>query len=286
MKKAMNMHRIGVEKLFRLLLIFPLLGILSGCNSTPTLLDNATQHSSMSGKASHTHALQYGINPKHYKQISVTEFAAQGFIALHQYLPIGTQIQIINPRTHRKSRVIISGKPAKQHRQQLVLSQKAARKLGLNHRKREKVLYKVLPKKVPYLQTTATDAPIPQTKKGMPLLATSNQASKQLKNRSLTVVNTYSGNASYYAHRFHGRTTANGERYNMHAMTAAHKKLPFNTKVRVTNQQNGRALTLRINDRGPYIKGRIIDVSLAAAKKLGMMKKGVVPVKVEVLEHS
>lgn len=277
MIKVMIMHRIGVKKLFGLLFILTMATTLGGCNSTPT-----SQDASMQGKAFHARALQYDIRPKHYKQISVTEFAAQGFIALHQYLPIGTRIQIINPRSHRKSIVIISGKPDKKHRQELVLSHKAARKLGLNHRKREKVLYKILPKKTPYIQTKTTEKPATLTMENIPLLASLGKT----KDRQLHVAKTYSGKASYYAHRFHGRTTANGERYNMHAMTAAHKKLPFNSKVRVTNRNNGRSVTLRINDRGPYAKGRIIDVSLAAAKQLGMMKKGVVPVKVEVLKKS
>lgn len=77
-----------------------------------------------------------------------------------------------------------------------------------------------------------------------------------------------SGKASWYGPGFHGRTTANGERYNMHAMTAAHKTLPFGTMVRVINKRNGKSVTLRINDRGPYKAGRIIDLSKAANAKL------------------
>lgn len=92
------------------------------------------------------------------------------------------------------------------------------------------------------------------------------------------------GVASYYAHRFHGRLTANGERFNMNAMTAAHKKLKFGTRLRVTNKANGRSVIVRINDRGPYVGRRIIDVSLAAAKKLGMVKRGVANVKLEVVK--
>ena len=91
------------------------------------------------------------------------------------------------------------------------------------------------------------------------------------------------GKASWYGPGFHGRTTANGEKYNQNAMTAAHKGLRFGTKVRVTNQRNGKSVTLRINDRGPYIKGRIIDVSKAAAGKLGMRNAGVAPVCVSII---
>lgn len=92
------------------------------------------------------------------------------------------------------------------------------------------------------------------------------------------------GMASYYGGKFHGRRTASGERFNMYALTAAHRKLPFGTLVRVTNLNNKRSVKVRINDRGPFIKGRIIDLSYAAAKKIGMLKKGVVKVRITVLK--
>lgn len=88
------------------------------------------------------------------------------------------------------------------------------------------------------------------------------------------------GKASYY---WQGQKTANGERFNPHAMTAAHRRHPFGTMVRVTNLHNNRSVVLRINDRGPFIRGRIIDVSKAAALHLAMTKSGVVKVKVEKL---
>lgn len=83
------------------------------------------------------------------------------------------------------------------------------------------------------------------------------------------------GTASYYADFFHGRLTANGERFNMHALTAAHKTLPFGSMVRVTNLDNGKSVMVRINDRGPYVDGRIIDLSLKAARELGMVHHGI-----------
>ena len=88
-----------------------------------------------------------------------------------------------------------------------------------------------------------------------------------------------SGVASYYAHKYHGRKTASGERFDMNDMTAAHKTLPFGTRVRVTNVSNGKSVTVRINDRGPFVKGRVIDVSLAAAKKLDMVNAGLAQVR-------
>jgi len=91
------------------------------------------------------------------------------------------------------------------------------------------------------------------------------------------------GLASFYAARLNGRRTASGERYDKHAMTAAHRHLPFGTVVRVVNLKNGRKVEVRINDRGPYRKGRIIDLSHAAAKHLGMLKDGLARVEISSL---
>ncbi len=91
------------------------------------------------------------------------------------------------------------------------------------------------------------------------------------------------GIASWYGEKFHGRPTATGEIYNMYQVSAAHKILPLNTKVQVTNLENGRKIILRINDRGPFVKDRIIDLSYAAANKLGVIEKGTAKVVVETL---
>ncbi|WP_066375393.1 MULTISPECIES: septal ring lytic transglycosylase RlpA family protein [unclassified Anabaena] len=93
----------------------------------------------------------------------------------------------------------------------------------------------------------------------------------------------FRGIASFYGRGFAGRPTATGERFNPEAMTAAHRSLPFGTRVRVTNTRNGRSVVVRINDRGPYIRGRIIDLSTGAARVLGMIGSGLAPVKIEVL---
>jgi len=92
------------------------------------------------------------------------------------------------------------------------------------------------------------------------------------------------GVASYYADEFNGRTTANGERYDMQQMTAAHRTLPFNTRVRVTNKTTGQSIVVRINDRGPFKDDRIIDLSLAGAKALSLIGTGTAPVRLDVLE--
>lgn len=82
------------------------------------------------------------------------------------------------------------------------------------------------------------------------------------------------GTASWYGKRFHGRKTANGERYNMHELTAAHKKLPFGTLLEVTNLTNNKRIIVRVNDRGPYAGRRVLDLSYAAAKKLDFVSNG------------
>lgn len=89
--------------------------------------------------------------------------------------------------------------------------------------------------------------------------------------------------ASWYGPKFHGNLTANGEVYDQMAMTAAHKTLPFGTILKLTNQKNGKAVLVRINDRGPFIQGRQLDLSKSAAAALGMIRKGVIKVKVEEL---
>jgi len=91
------------------------------------------------------------------------------------------------------------------------------------------------------------------------------------------------GKACWYGPGYEGRRTASGEVFNPGAFTAAHRKLPLNTVVRVTNLNNGREVKVRINDRGPFKGGRIIDLSEAAARELGMIREGVVPVRIEVL---
>ncbi|MBD1397314.1 septal ring lytic transglycosylase RlpA family protein [Pontibacter sp. JH31] len=92
------------------------------------------------------------------------------------------------------------------------------------------------------------------------------------------------GSASWYGSKYHGRKTSSGERYNKNEMTAAHKTLPFGTMVKVTNPANKKSVVLRINDRGPFVGNRIIDVSEAAARKLEIHASGVAKVKVEVLD--
>jgi rare lipoprotein A len=97
------------------------------------------------------------------------------------------------------------------------------------------------------------------------------------------VGDTMTGISSWYGPNFHGKYTSNGERYNMHAKTAAHKTWPMDTMVRVTNLQNGRSTVVRINDRGPFVRGRIIDCSYAAGKELGLDRMGIAKVKIEVV---
>ena len=117
------------------------------------------------------------------------------------------------------------------------------------------------------------------------LLAACGTAPRQGEVRAPTTAANYAavGLASWYGRKFHGRRAASGQRYDMNGMTAAHRNLPFGTKVRVTNLENGRAVTLTINDRGPFIRGRIIDLSQHGAEHLGNLRAGTARVRVESL---
>jgi len=95
---------------------------------------------------------------------------------------------------------------------------------------------------------------------------------------------TYRGIASFYADDFHGKKTSNGEIFDMNGLTAAHRTLPFNTWLEVRNLSNGRSVIVRVNDRGPFIEGRIIDLSYGAARELGMVNTGVQEVELVVLK--
>lgn len=109
-------------------------------------------------------------------------------------------------------------------------------------------------------------------------------AKRETENSGRSVPGTEEGIASYYADEFNGRRTSNGETYDMNSMTAAHRTLPFNTKVRVTNSLTGKFIVVRINDRGPFKDDRVIDLSLAAAKALELIGSGTAPVRLEVVE--
>jgi rare lipoprotein A len=98
------------------------------------------------------------------------------------------------------------------------------------------------------------------------------------------VVYEETGEASYYGPGFHGKETASGETFDQNDLTAAHPKLPLGSEVEVRNLENGRSVTVEINDRGPYAKGRDIDLSKAAAKELDMIKEGTAPVRIEATE--
>lgn len=120
------------------------------------------------------------------------------------------------------------------------------------------------------LASTANDS--------IPLESVSHDKATQQHSKSET------GVASYYADKYHGKQTASGEIFDMHALTAAHPNYKFGTRVKVTHLASNRSVTVRINDRGPFIKGRVIDLSLAAAKELQMVKSGIAQVKLEIVE--
>lgn len=126
-----------------------------------------------------------------------------------------------------------------------------------------------------------------------PVKANNNEQSDQLPstvypNHPLPAKQPYceTGQASWYGKRFQGKKTASGERFDMHAISAAHRTLPIPSYVKVTNLNNGKSIVVRINDRGPYRKKRILDLSYAAAKKLGFTKKGHTKVSIETLQDT
>lgn len=95
---------------------------------------------------------------------------------------------------------------------------------------------------------------------------------------------TEEGKASYYSNKLHGRKMANGEKYSRHKLTAAHRTLPFGTRVKVTNLQTNKSVKVKITDRGPFVNGRVVDLSEAAAKRLDYISAGIVPVRVKVVK--
>jgi len=121
----------------------------------------------------------------------------------------------------------------------------------------------------------------------IPSCASTSATSKTPSEESWKVASVQLGKASWYSIRTNrGTRTASGQRLSDHAATAAHKTLPMGTKVRVTNQSNGQSEVVTITDRGPYIRGRVIDVTIGVAERIGFAKRGVVPVKVEVLSKA
>jgi rare lipoprotein A len=92
---------------------------------------------------------------------------------------------------------------------------------------------------------------------------------------------TQTGIGSYYGSELHGRRTASGERFNQSAMTAAHRTAPFGTRLKVTNLTNGRSVLVRVNDRGPFVRGRVVDISAGAARQIGMHGRGLARVRIE-----
>ena len=124
---------------------------------------------------------------------------------------------------------------------------------------------------------------IQQAPPSMPLPALPASAVATETDVSSKLIQVVQGAASWYGPGFYGRTTANGERFRKGTLTAAHRTLPFGTKVRVTNLSNGRSVVVRINDRGPFKYHRVIDLAHGAASQLKMMQTGEVPVKLEIL---
>jgi len=135
------------------------------------------------------------------------------------------------------------------------------------------------------MQVVPAETPVATEKRPIPIPLEKPDSGKDERFSSTPKTSEFSqeGLASWYGKKFHGRLTASQEVYNMNALTAAHKTLPFETRVRVTNLDNGLEVVVRINDRGPFVKDRIIDLSYQASKELGMLEQGMARVRLSVL---
>ncbi len=116
------------------------------------------------------------------------------------------------------------------------------------------------------------------------ILLLSGCSSAPIQSEPETIGYSESGEASFYAMKYHDRKTASGERLNQYALTAAHRTLPFGTKVKVTNLKNDKSVIVKINDRGPFVKGRVIDLTQSAFRKIGNLKSGIISVSIEVID--
>jgi len=142
------------------------------------------------------------------------------------------------------------------------------------------------PAATPEPSATQPAANIPSTKEAQPRTGETSRLDEPALPAGATPIATETGLASWYGPPYHNRRGSNGEVYNMHAMTAAHRTFPLGSIVRVTNTKTGAAALVRITDRGPFIPGRIVDLSLAAARKLDVVGPGVVEVRVELMQAS
>jgi len=129
-----------------------------------------------------------------------------------------------------------------------------------------------------------TTRPQPNTSAEMTASTNTDTESVPLLSTRYTAGDSFIGVASYYGPKFHGRKTANGETFDMYGITAAHKTLPFNTVIRVTHLATNQSTLVRINDRGPFIPGRMLDLSYGAARKIGLVTPGTGEVQVEIVE--
>ena len=118
------------------------------------------------------------------------------------------------------------------------------------------------------------------------LSACAGKSTSQINHSHLNQQATLEGTASWYGRPFHGRKTASGERYNMNDMTVASKELPFGTELQVVNTENNMSVTVRVNDRGPYVGNRVLDLSFAAAKAIDMVRSGTAQIKAWILNPS
>ena len=208
------------------------------------------------------------------------------FVGAHRSLPFGTIVRLISVATGIEISVTIKDRGPYSDDRLIDVSYAAAKKLRIPNGGSALVQIKVLGREATQSNHLVSNAVVDNRTVVEEQVKVSQQSSPPppapagpSERRVQTASQT--GKASYYADRYHGRTTASGELYDKDAMTAAHRTFPFGTKLRVTNLESNQSVEVVVNDRGPYADNRIIDLSRAAAEKVGMIQAGIIQVRVE-----
>jgi rare lipoprotein A len=192
---------------------------------------------------------RYTVSPSALALSSDSLFSADSLVLSHPQLKLGTRVRLFNPDNGIAVFATVADRILSGEKQPFVLANATANQLGMTAQRA-------------FIQMQIAEVQQSKT------------ISRPVGEAAISTVSLASGVASYYGPGFHGRRTANGERFNQWEMTAAHRTLPFGTRVKVTNPRNGRSVVVRINDRGPFHGNRIIDLSTAAARAIGISGTG------------
>ncbi len=215
-------------------------------------LDSAATQDTLEGVAAYYSNVFQGR-----RTASGERFDQQKLTAAHKTYPFGTRLEVTNLANGKSVQVRVNDRGPHQRDRILDLSRRAADELGFIKKGTTRVRVTVLELGKKSSSSSVDTGGFPRTQEGT---------------------------AAYYSNRFQGRRTASGERFDQAKLTTAHKTYPFGTRLKVTNLDNGKVVEVRVNDRGPRQRSRILDLSRRAADKLGFLRKGLAQVKLEVLE--